>query len=81
MGFNYASVRVVEYSPDQIHLSASIDGTGVLVVSNSYSPFWQVYVDGKEKKIFPADHTFWGVVIEKGEKEIVFRYQPPFRLF
>ncbi len=78
--FNDASVEVVEYSPDQIRLSVSIDGIGILVISNSYNPFWKVYVDGKEKKLFPADHTFWGVVVEKGEKEIIFRYEPPYKL-
>lgn len=81
LGFNHSKIEVVEYSPDQIRLSVSIDGAGILVISNSYNPFWRVYVDGKEKKLFPADHTFWGVAIEKGEKDIMFRYQPPYKLF
>jgi len=70
--FKTAGIKVEEYVPDRIRLSLKIDGSGILVASNSYSPFWKVFVDGKERKIVPAYYAFWGVPVYKGDKEIVF---------
>ena len=75
-------ITVKHYSPDKIVLSVNLDGPMILVVSNNYSPYWKCRVDGKEKEIFPAYHTFWGVLLEGGgTKEVVFEYCPPYRIF
>lgn len=79
--FEKGSVDIVEYAPDKIRLSVSLDGSGILIVSNSYSPLWKVTIDGKEGTIFPADYAFWGVALEAGNKEVSFYYAPPYRLF
>lgn len=67
------------YSPDRIEVSLSLDGAGVLVVSNSYSPFWKCFIDGSPREIFLADGAFWGVLIDKTSKKAVFVYEPPFQ--
>lgn len=81
LGFKRSSIEVNKYSPDEIELSVQLDGNGILIVSNTYSPFWKVTVDGKEKTIFPAYHTFWGVSLAKGDHRVAFEYKPPYKIF
>ena len=79
---NSGEITVIRYSPDKIVLSVDLDGPIILVVSNNYSPYWKCKVDGKETEIFPAYHTFWGVLLEgSGTKEVVFEYCPPYQIF
>lgn len=81
LGFEHSAIDVTQYSPDQIRLSVALDGNGILVVTNSYSPFWKAFVDGMEQPIFPAYHTFWGILLTKGNHFVAFQYQPPYKLF
>lgn len=75
-------ITVKHYSPDKIVLFVDLNVPMILVVSNNYSPYWKCKVDGKETEIFPAYHTFWGVLLEgNGAKEIVFEYCPPYQIF
>lgn len=79
---NSGEIAVKHYPPDKIVLSVDIDGPMILVVSNNYGPYWKCKVDGEETEIFPAYHTFWGVLLEaKGTKEVIFEYHPPYRIF
>ena len=78
---NSGEINVKYYSPDKIILSVDLNGPMILVVSNNYSPYWKCKVDGKETDIFPAYHTFWGVILEEGKQEIVFEYCPPYQIF
>jgi len=79
---NSGKITVIRYSPDKIVLSVDLDGPMILAVSNNYSLYWKCKVDGKETEIFPAYHTFWGVLLKgNGTKEVVFEYCPPYRIF
>jgi hypothetical protein len=75
-----AEVKLVKYLPDEIVLEASCGSDFVLVVTNNYSPFWKALIDGKATSIFPADHTFQGLFVTKGQHKIVLRYQPPYAI-
>jgi len=74
------SIELVRYTPDSIELSVDLDGTGLLIVSNSYSPFWQVHIDDHLGEIIPVNHAFWGVVLNNGSHQVTFTYNPPYRL-
>jgi hypothetical protein len=76
-----AAIEFHRYSPDEIRLSVELDGTGFLVVTNAYSPFWQVCVNGESKDIVPAYHAFWGVFLEAGMNDVRFEYRPSYRIF
>ena len=81
LGFNHGKVRIEEYSPDRITLKVDLDGSGILVITNSYNPHWTARVDGIEKTIYPVYHTFSGIYIESGQKTVVLEYQPPYGVF
>ncbi len=80
MGFTTSDIRVDAYAPDAIQLSVKINGSGILIVTNTYHPFWKVKIDGEEGIIIPVYHTFWGVPVRKGSHRIAFYYDPPYKI-
>ena len=68
----------MEYKPQKIILDLKLDGDGILVVSNSYNPFWKATTNTGERKIIPVNHSFWGISVDKTDQQIVFYYDPPY---
>jgi hypothetical protein len=77
--YGNAEIRLDHYENDVIRLSIKSKKPAILIVTNSFSPFWIVEIDGKTGEIFPAYHAFWGVYLPDGAKSVVFRYDPPYR--
>jgi hypothetical protein len=75
--------RVIKrfYSPDRIVLETELQVPAFLVVSNTYSPYWKVFVNGREGKILPAYGTLWAVELDGGRHTVEFLYRPPYALF
>ena len=71
-------IKLTEYRPHKIVLEMELDGDGILVISNSYNPFWKVKINEETKQIFPVNHAFWGVPVSKEDKRVVFYYDPPY---
>lgn len=80
LGVRKADIRMAAYAPDAITLNVTLDGRGVLIVSNAWSPYWKVTINGRPGKIIPADHTFWGVLLEAGAQQVRFTYDPPYKV-
>ncbi|MDP6786302.1 MAG: DUF6044 family protein [Rhodospirillales bacterium] len=75
------TARLSLYEADRIRFSLDTSGPSVLIVTNSYSPYWRAFVDGVETPLFPADHAFWGIYLAPGAKSVELLYDPPYRLF
>lgn len=72
-----AQARIVHYTNSEVKIEASLNnGSGVLVLADSFYPGWQVYVDGKKKEILRANFFFRGVPLPAGEYVVEFRYEP-----
>ncbi len=69
------------YYPDRLELTVDAGGPALMVVTNSHSPFWRCAVDGAAAEIMPAFGAFWGVRLPAGARRVVFRYEPPYRIF
>ncbi|MBI5884153.1 MAG: hypothetical protein HZB91_13745 [Elusimicrobia bacterium] len=78
--FSQGKVSFAAYLPDRIELSVDAAGPALLVVTNTFSPFWKCEVDGVPAKILPAFGTFWAVHLPSGARKVAFDYAPPFRL-
>ena len=76
--FGTLDIKLETYTNDTIKLRISADQPSVLIVANSYSPFWTVEIDGKKANLFPAYHALWGVPVPAKAKSVVFRYEPPY---
>ena len=71
---NIYPVRIVKLSPNKIHLET--EGPGRLVLSEINYPGWVVVVDGERQEMDPAYGVLRSVVLEDGEHEIIFKFQP-----
>jgi hypothetical protein len=81
LGFSEGLVTLDGYSTDRIVLRVNLDGSGILVITNSYDQYWKCYVDGSEEDVFPVYHTFSGAFLESGQHTVIFEYDPPYRAF
>ncbi|MGH7927266.1 MAG: YfhO family protein, partial [Candidatus Binatia bacterium] len=68
--------QIVRYSNNRVVVEASLAGSGILVLTDSYYPGWKVFVDGKEERILRANHFFRGVRLLPGNHNVEFRYEP-----
>ncbi len=67
------------FQGDQLRIDIQpSDNPSILIVMNSYSPYWQAEVDGVSADMFPANHAFWGVFVPPGSQTVKFSYQPPY---
>ncbi|GEM_PF-2623158 len=59
---------------DEIVLKVKMENPCFLFLSEVFFPRWKCTVNGKEQEIFRANYLFRSVFLEKGEYEVVFRY-------
>jgi hypothetical protein len=52
------------------------DQPAVLVLNQSWSKDWKVYVDGLRTEIFPVDANMLGLRVPKGTHEVTYKYSP-----
>ncbi len=71
-----AEAKIVKYTNNHVDVQASLNGSGILVLADSFYPGWRVYVDGNETKILRANFLFRGVPLTAGQHLVEFRYQP-----
>lgn len=74
-------VEVVAYAErqgyDSIYIGVSVPESGVLMLSESWYPHWQAFVDGKARQALRVNTAFLGVWLEPGEHRIEFRFHRP----
>ena len=75
--FTRAEVSTPEFLGNgEVRLRASLDGDGLLVLTEQHFAGWTVEIDGAPGAIVDADAIFRGVPLQAGDHELVFRYQP-----
>jgi hypothetical protein len=67
---------ITDYGIDEIKLVAHMKSPGFLMMSEINYPGWQVYVDGKRKKIFTGNYLFRTVPLNAGHHDIHFTFNP-----
>jgi uncharacterized membrane protein YfhO len=69
------NVRIVERGNNRVVLQASLDRPGLLVLSEGFYPGWRASVDRTEATILRTNVMMRGVVLPRGEHEIVFEFR------
>jgi len=70
------TVEEVTYRPNHVTVKTVQQGSGFLVLMDSYFPGWTVKVDGEEKPILKANHFYRGVQLDSGPHTLEFDYFP-----
>lgn len=70
------AVEISHYEPGKIIVQVETDQPAFLVLTEAYYPGWQARVDGLEREIYRTDGYFQGILVESGDREIVFTFVP-----
>jgi hypothetical protein len=65
-------ITFLKYKENQILIKTLNQGTGFLVLTDSFYPTWNAKIDGKKTKIYLTDFNFRGIIVPKGEHTIEF---------
>jgi len=74
----YQTAEIIDYSPNRIEIITDIQMDGYLVLTDTYYPGWQAYLDGQRIEIYPTDIAFHGLFIPQGKHQVIFKYRPKF---
>jgi hypothetical protein len=70
--------RVETVRGDHLKITTHSEAGGLVIVSNSFSPYWRATAENAELAVFPAYHTFIGIWVPPGNHVIDLRYRPPY---
>ncbi|MFN0170267.1 MAG: YfhO family protein [Bryobacteraceae bacterium] len=69
-----ATAQVTQHGEGWYRIRYRAAGPSLLRVAEAYYPGWHASVNGAPASIHPVDHALTGVLVPKGEGEIVLRY-------
>ncbi len=70
--FNSGTAKIIKYSPDEIEIETENNGTGFLVLTDSFYPSWHAKIGNRELEIFRTDYNFRGIFVPKGKNKVIF---------
>lgn len=72
-----AYVHINKFEDEKVEMEVNASGNNFLFFGDTYFPVgWKATIDGKETKIYRANHGFRGIVVSQGKHIIVFTYLP-----
>ncbi len=69
-------VRMVSRGLNRMELEVFCQGPRLLFVSETYYPGWKVEVNGREERIYRANHAFRAVTLGPGRHHLLWEYRP-----
>jgi uncharacterized membrane protein YfhO len=70
------NVRIVKYEPAYIKILVNTTQPGFLVLSDSYYPGWNAYINGNRVELLRANYAFRTVALPNGKNMVEFKYEP-----
>ncbi len=68
------NAKIISYTPNQIVIHTDTkDGNTILLLTDSYYPNWNAYIDHQPTKIYRANHTFRAIIVPQGQHQIEFK--------
>ena len=71
-----SKVKVYDYKPTDIKIQVTSSQPGFLVLTDTYYPGWNAYINGTKVDIFRANYAFRAIKIDPGNHYIEFKYEP-----
>ena len=76
-GADSGRVELVYYSPNRLRYDVSAPAKGLAVFSEIWYPAgWKAFVDGNEVSVLRADYALRALMIEEGDHEVEFVFDP-----
>jgi hypothetical protein len=71
-----SSININEYGPTHIKIHVTTNQPGFLMLTDTYYPGWNAYVNGTHEVIFRANYAFRAIKITPGTHIVEFKYEP-----
>jgi len=71
-----ATVRTLRYEPDSLELDVATSRTSFLVLSESFYPGWEAWIDDRGSEVYRADMAFRGLVVPAGRHRVRMQFHP-----
>ncbi len=71
------SATVEQYRTNRVEISATTTSGGILVLSDTFYPGWNAYIDGVRTNIYRANYCQRAVVVPAGSHTVEFRFESP----
>ena len=71
-------VQITHFAPGHIEASLEVNESDTLVLSQAFYPGWQVFVDGKQNRIFEKNVALMATTVPAGTTTVIYKYNPPF---
>ncbi|MCF7902493.1 MAG: YfhO family protein [Candidatus Marinimicrobia bacterium] len=69
-------VKSIKHQPQYYEFLTSNEGQGVFVLSEAgYPPGWHAQIDGKDVKVYQANHILQAIAVPPGDHTITFQYR------
>ena len=75
-GHKFKKADIVFYSPNKASIDVSLDGSGFLVLSDTWYPGWKAFDNGREVEVYKADYALRAVYLEEGQHRVDFVFDP-----
>jgi hypothetical protein len=75
-GIRAQPASIASYDSQKVVIHATLEGPGIVMLTDSNYPGWNAYLDGHRVPILAANYLFRGVVASAGSHNIEFRYEP-----
>jgi hypothetical protein len=69
-------IKAVNYANNRLVIEINTGGSGFLVISDTYYPGWEVFVDGRKAKINRVNTIMRAVYLNEGVHKVGFFYRP-----
>jgi len=70
------SARLLRYANTEVAVAVNAPAGGILLLNDTWQPWWRASIDGKEAEILKANVIFRAVVCPRGQHEIRFSFHP-----
>lgn len=69
-------INIKSYQNNLVAIDTENSADAFLVLADTYDPGWQAYLDGQATKIYEVNGALRGVIIPKGEHNLIMKYLP-----
>lgn len=70
------NVTIKRYEDEKVSLTVDSTNGGYVVLSDSWYPGWNAYVDGKKTEILRANYAYRALYVDKGIHTVLFSFAP-----
>lgn len=69
-------ISIETYQSGMVVLDVETKSDGFLVMTDTFFPGWEAFIDGVKTKIYKVDIAFRGIEIPSGKHKVIFKYRP-----